>query len=951
MKKLFFFRSSSSNAGNNNTSSPPSADKQVYWEAPFQGKPNNHNDDNAQCDFLILRGLLSKSGKQAYDNQSTRNSLALRRSRSLSSTTFLDDGKGNFSCIDQAKTPSSSSGAHQQHDHSSRNNLFPERRAKKKQFEVAATGVERSGYSNSHHDSSGNSTSSNVSSKVVDRYIDGEQQQEVSQPKNSSQITFIGSRNADGRLPPRVQYTAPTSPMDNIKDKPRSHSFREYGGSRQKFSSRDWVDKGYGHESPRKLAKNVLERLSLGRSYPKSSPKEFACDIPITIEDVYGGSMNSCMDVPAQKSCSLEEPCETNKGYNGDDFSVYQKSNYFLGDENGDMNPVSSEDMVDVKLQQRSKEAEERIVLLSEELEQEGLLQDSQFDAPLLMQTIQSLTEDKLSLAIEVSGLLKSRIADRNSAKEDFQLANAEWEARNRRLEKEKNELQTALEKELDRRSSDWSLKLEKYQLEEQRLRERVRELAEHNVSLQREVSSFSEREAENKSVITYSEQQLRDLTSKVEEVSDENQHLKHNLSELQKKYAVAEEDQDCIKRNFEEKNKECKDLQKSITRLLRTCSDQEKTIEGLRGKNSEEIEKKPPLDKCDKNVTRLQMEQLRLTGLELALRREVESYRLEIDSLRHENINLLKRLKCKGEEIGALNFKLDKEMWTRTCCLQNQGLSMLNESTQLSSKLLEYIRGKVGGHFQEIKQGMEALGNGLDEQFIVESDMKIQGLKRGTEGLTRSLQTISCLLKEKSNLGASKSQSPSSNVNGSGKLNHHNLEESLRFELKAETLLTSLLREKLYSKELELEQLQAELATAVRGNDILQCEVHNSLDNLACVSHQLKNLELQTMKKDENVDRLQSDLQASAKELATTRGILAKVSQERDMMWEEVKQLKEKNMLLNSEINVLKKKIEALDEDILLKEGQITILKDTLGSRPFDLLGSPSCTREFLLE
>ena len=104
-------------------------------------------------------------------------------------------------------------------------------------------------------------------------------------------------------------------------------------------------------------------------------------------------------------------------------------------------------------------------------------------------------------------------------------------------------------------------------------------------------------------------------------------------------------------------------------------------------------------------------------------------------------------------------------------------------------------------------------------------------------------------------------------------------------------------------------------------------------------------------LKKDENVDRLQSDLQASAKELATTKGILAKVSQEREIMWEEVKQFKEKNMLLNSEINVLKKKIEALEEDILLKEGQITILKDTLGSRPFDFLGSPSCTREFLLE
>ena len=104
-------------------------------------------------------------------------------------------------------------------------------------------------------------------------------------------------------------------------------------------------------------------------------------------------------------------------------------------------------------------------------------------------------------------------------------------------------------------------------------------------------------------------------------------------------------------------------------------------------------------------------------------------------------------------------------------------------------------------------------------------------------------------------------------------------------------------------------------------------------------------------LKKDENLDRLQSDLQSSAKELTTIRGVLAKVSQERDMMWEEVKQHKEQDMLLNSEINVLKKKIEALDEDSLLKEGQITILKDTLGSRPFDLLGSPSCTREFLLE
>ncbi|KAM1708138.1 hypothetical protein TB1_001211 [Malus domestica] len=73
-------------------------------------------------------------------------------------------------------------------------------------------------------------------------------------------------------------------------------------------------------------------------------------------------------------------------------------------------------------------------------------------------------------------------------------------------------------------------------------------------------------------------------------------------------------------------------------------------------------------------------------------------------------------------------------------------------------------------------------------------------------------------------------------------------------------------------------------------------------------------------------------------KELTVTRGILPKTSEERDMMWEEVKKYNEKNMLLNSEVNMLKKKIETLDEDILLKEGQTTILKDTIGrNKSFD--------------
>jgi len=48
--------------------------------------------------------------------------------------------------------------------------------------------------------------------------------------------------------------------------------------------------------------------------------------------------------------------------------------------------------------------------------------------------------------------------------------------------------MHSPLDKELDRRSTYWSFKLEKYQLQQQWLREQVREVAEQNVSLQREV-------------------------------------------------------------------------------------------------------------------------------------------------------------------------------------------------------------------------------------------------------------------------------------------------------------------------------------------------------------------------------------------------------------------------------------------------------------------------------
>ncbi|KAF5467198.1 hypothetical protein F2P56_017050 [Juglans regia] len=958
MKKFFFFKSSASCNGNNNGFPPASTDKQVYWEKPLESGVRSQNNDKAENSFRSPRPLFPKSQKQASDCQSSNTGSDLRRSRSLSSAAFGDGpGQTDFSCLnDRNRSPSSntSSALHQQRDHLSRGRTFtPERQHKTKQFEEPAFQnvhrSERPGSSRTYNDSSSIS-SSNISGKIVDRYIDGEQQQERSRTNNSSQKNYAGH---NGRLSPRVHYAAPTSPADSIKEKPRACSFREFKSSRLRFSHKDWAENGFGHESPRRLAKNVIERLSQSNGFPKTVSKEF--DAPITIEDIYGRSLDGCFssssDVAVQKSSLLDELHETVNEYHVEDNSGFQRWNQFHGGISEDVNSDEIEDDIDAELQRRSREAEERVMLLSGELEHESFIQDGEFDASMLIQTIRNLTEQRINLALEVSSLLQSQMAERASAREELRCANAELESQTRRLEKEKNELQSGLEKELDRRSSDWSFKLEKFQSEEQRLRERVRELAEHNVSLQREVSSFNERERESRIAVTNSEQQLKDLSTEVKEIKEENQVLQQKLSEFQEKYRAAEEDRVFIQNNFKEKEKECKGLHRSVTRLLRTCCEQEKTIDGLREGFSEKLGGNQPVEKSDKHVAKLQTEQMRLTGVELALRRELESCRLEVDSLRHENMNLLNRLKGNGKESIALTFRLDKELWTCICCLQNQGLSMLNESTHLCSKMLEFIKGKAVQHLPDGKQCVEVIKNGLDSQFVIETEVKVQGFKRGTENLARSLQMMSTLLHEKSISSASKLQPQCVDADGSVTPNDQTSEDAIRSELKAEALLTSLLREKLYSKELEVEQLQAELATAVRGNDMLRFEVQNAIDNLSFVTHKLKDLELQMLKKDENINQLENNLEESLKELTIMRGILPKVSEERDLIWEEVKQYSEKNMLLNSEVRALKKKIEALDEDVLLKEGQITILKDAIGKKPFDLLASPDSLQDFLLE
>lgn len=103
-------------------------------------------------------------------------------------------------------------------------------------------------------------------------------------------------------------------------------------------------------------------------------------------------------------------------------------------------------------------------------------------------------------------------------------------------------------------------------------------------------------------------------------------------------------------------------------------------------------------------------------------------------------------------------------------------------------------------------------------------------------------------------------------------------------------------------------------------------------------------------LKKDETVTRLHQELHTSMKDLNAVQSMLQYVSTEKDELWEEVKRLRKTNAILENEISCLRKKIESLDEDILLKEGQISILRDSIG-KPHDTIYGVKGMKEFILE
>ncbi|KAG8063571.1 hypothetical protein GUJ93_ZPchr0003g18006 [Zizania palustris] len=560
--------------------------------------------------------------------------------------------------------------------------------------------------------------------EVLDLYIDGEQELNRVNEKHKMKLSVKPSAFYLGHgRPPRPHSTAPSSPK----------SCKEII---ENYSNANIIE-AFHHQLAQEETKGTWKIASVcdpagnnaqmfnASSENRSHLEEWKSQNMAAVEDIYEDLQD------AQPPCF----CDTSIGcISGTTERCIAADGSFHGDSHGFLDNNLEQETDDMLLR-RAKELEACFMVPPADNNELNMLRENNLSSTDMLQLIHTLIEDRKQLALQLSSHIKARLSERFASKEQSKQSRVDLDTRTRRLEKEKSDVQTTLEMELDRRSNDWSVKLARFQSEEQRLRERVRELAEQNVSFQREVTLLESNRVDDSNKITCLELQNKQLSDELQKVKKEHDNLFKSSAELHDNLMKTTEEKNQIQECLKEKGDENRALHTVIARLQRVSNEQEKTIAGLRQGFNAELEHRSP--GTSESINRMQKELIRLTGVEQKLRREIQSCNSEVESLREENIIILNRLQRSDNSISSV--RLEQELNARVDSLQVQGLSLLDDTSQLCTKLLDLMKSKRS-------EGISS----VDALSSIEYTLNYQSIKERINNLKQSLQSIRSVLTEK---------------------------------------------------------------------------------------------------------------------------------------------------------------------------------------------------------
>eukprot|EP00250_Pteridium_aquilinum_P024655 c29404_g1_i1 orf=510-3407(-) len=499
-----------------------------------------------------------------------------------------------------------------------------------------------------------------------------------------------------------------------------------------------------------------------------------------------------------------------------------------------------------------------------------------------LKNEIRKLCREKKDLALEVAGEIRTRIAEQDAAADQLKRLKSEMEAKVSAVEKDKQSLRESLERELERRGEEWNAKQEKMKVEERKMRERVKELAEDKVELQKVVASFKEREnswrAEAKNFECFISTLKQRMKTSEAEMGRQIQASADTIKQLK----ASDGELETLTQRNANLEMESSEMQKEVTRLRRVCNDQEMTIEGLWQELDEAVN--GTFDCRSESMLRLQRELLRLAGVEQGLRNEVNAMHVELTGLKQD--------KCVAH-IGtpADLVRLNQELQDNVAKLQSRVDVLQAENKNLSLSLRAAVRAR-----------RDAERNLKMSQFE-ERNRTRENLR----ALERVVERGDALITSK-------------DTDESGRSFRHSLkEENFR-----------VLNSKLQSREAELEQLDEEIIEVINTRDSLQMEVDDLHGRLIVANQRIRELERQVDNKEEVIEVLQADAEKYKKELSNLQNELPRIRRQRDEVHKEAEDMSREALRLTLELNEAKKVAEKLEEEVMLKEGQISILRGT---------------------
>ena len=252
------------------------------------------------------------------------------------------------------------------------------------------------------------------------------------------------------------------------------------------------------------------------------------------------------------------------------------------------------------------------------------------------LELIKRCVEEKRDLALELAAEIRARAAERVSSDEALRNVKAEMEFKLKLLEKEN---EAKVRETVEEMESEWSMKLEVAMSKGMKTRERLNRIAQEKVELHKEISLLVSKKNALVERVHECEETIEALRmSKVGSMGSSSCQEKEELAwsglALTKEYREKEE---------EEEEKGLLQFVKKQSELEKVCNEKVKTLQGLRRLVLGEETKCREFGSFSEDLmSMIRMEMVRLSGIEQALRQEVETHKKEtlvVDPMEHSGI------------------------------------------------------------------------------------------------------------------------------------------------------------------------------------------------------------------------------------------------------------------------------------------------------------------------